>query len=82
VTKLREDETGGGMWHAWRKKRKFIQGLDGGNPEGKSSLGRPGRWWEDDVLMDLKCDMHCIHLAEDRCKWWAVVNTAVYRRIP
>jgi len=29
VTKFREDETGGGMWHAWRKKRKFVQGLYG-----------------------------------------------------
>jgi len=31
--------------------------------------------------MNFKCDMHCIHLAEDRDKWWAVVYTAVYRRI-
>jgi hypothetical protein len=39
-------------------------------PEGKRPLGRPRRWWEDNIRMDLReigwGGMDCIDLAEDR----------------
>jgi len=34
-------------------KQRLIQGF-GGKPEGKRSLGRPRRRWEDNIKMDLQ----------------------------
>ena len=45
-----------------------------GKPEGKRSLGRPRRRWEDNIKMDLQlvgCDgMDWIDLAQYRDRWW------------
>ena len=45
-----------------------------GRPEGKISLGRPRRRWEDNIKMDLKevgCDAgDWIDLAQDRSNGW------------
>jgi hypothetical protein len=41
------------MWHAWGEERKVYKVLVG-KPEGKRPLGRPRRWWEDCVRMDLR----------------------------
>jgi hypothetical protein len=50
-----------------------------GKPEGKKPLGRPRRRWKDNIKMDLRriwlVDVKCIHLAQDRDRWRAVVNT-------
>jgi hypothetical protein len=51
-----------------------------GIPEGKRPLGRPRRRWED-IRMDLQevgCGgMDWIGLAQDRSRWWALVNAVM-----
>jgi hypothetical protein len=57
-----------------------------GWPEGRRPLGTPRRRWEDNIKMDLGeigfGDMDWIHLAQDRGRWWAVVNTVMNFRVP
>ena len=57
-----------------------------GKREGKRPLGRPRRRWEDDIKMDLQevgCGgMDWIDLAEDRDRWWALVNAVMNPRVP
>jgi hypothetical protein len=56
-----------------------------GKPEGKRPTGRPRLRWQD-IIMDLKeTGWECvdwIHLAQDRDKWRAVVNTVMNLRVP
>jgi hypothetical protein len=46
-----------------------------GRPEGKRSLGRPRRSWEDNIKMDLRekgiGGANWIQLAQDRVQWRA-----------
>ena len=56
-----------------------------GKPEGRRPLGRHRRRWEDIIKMDLR-DVVCgimdlIDLAQDRDRWWAVVNTVMNLRV-
>ena len=57
-----------------------------GKPEGKRSLGRPRRRWEDNIKMDLRevgCDPgEWIDLAEDRNQWRAYVRAVMNLRVP
>jgi hypothetical protein len=52
-----------------------------GRPEGRRPLGRPRRRWENNIKMDLReigfGDVDWIHLAEDRDRWRALVNTVM-----
>jgi hypothetical protein len=56
-----------------------------GRPEGRP-LGRPWRRWEDNIKMDLReigfGDVDWIHWAQDRDKWWALMNTVMNLRVP
>ena len=57
-----------------------------GKPEGKRSLGRPRRRWEDNIKMDLE-EVGCggrdwIDLAQDMDRWRALVNVVMHFRIP
>jgi hypothetical protein len=56
-----------------------------GEPEGKRTLGRPRRRWEDNIMMDLRDTgwggMHWIDLAQDRDQWRALVNTIMNLRV-
>jgi hypothetical protein len=57
-----------------------------GKPEGKKPVGRPGRRWVDNIKMDIRetglQGVDWLHLAQDRDRRWAVVNTVMYLRIP
>jgi len=57
-----------------------------GKPEGKRTLGRPRRRWEDNIKINLQevgCGgMDWIELAQDRDKWRALVNVVMNLRIP
>jgi len=57
-----------------------------GKPEGKRSLGKPRRRWEDNIKMDLLkvgCGgMDWIELAQDRDRWRAPVNAVMNIRVP
>jgi hypothetical protein len=56
-----------------------------GKPEGKRPLWRPMRRWEDNIKMDLQevgCRaMDWIELAQDRDRWWALVNAVMHLRV-
>jgi hypothetical protein len=57
-----------------------------GEPEGKRSLGRPRRRWEDNIRMDLQevgCGcVDCIGLAQDRDRLRALVSAVMNLRVP
>ena len=57
-----------------------------GMPEGKRSLGRPRRRWEDNIKMDLQevggCRGDWMELAEDREGWRSLVGTVRNFRVP
>jgi hypothetical protein len=55
-------------------------------PERKRSLGRSRHRWEDEIKIDLReIGLECedwILLAQDRCRWLALVNMVVNFRVP
>ena len=57
-----------------------------GKPEGKRSLGRHRRSWEDNIKIDLQevgCGgMDWIELAQDRDRWWALVTAVMNLWVP
>ena len=57
-----------------------------GKHEGKRPLGRPRRRWEDNIKMDLQ-EVECggmdwNDLAQDRDRWWPLVNAVMNLRVP
>jgi hypothetical protein len=57
-----------------------------GRPEGRRPLGRPRHRWEDNIKIDQReiefGDVNWIHLAQDRDRWRALVNTVMNLRFP
>jgi hypothetical protein len=57
-----------------------------GSPKGKRPVGRPRRWWEDNIKMDLRetgiDGANWIQLAQDRDQWRACVNTVMNLWVP
>jgi hypothetical protein len=56
-----------------------------GRSEGKRSVERPTRRWEDNIEMDLReieIDANWIRLAQDRVRWWAFVSTVMNLAVP
>jgi len=55
-------------------------------PERKRPFGRPRRRWEDVIKMDIQ-EVGCggtdwIELAQERDRWWALVNAVMNLRFP
>jgi hypothetical protein len=57
-----------------------------GRPEGRRPLGRPRRRREDNMKLDLReigfGNVDWIHWAQDRDRWWALVNMVMNLRVP
>jgi hypothetical protein len=57
-----------------------------GRPEGKRSLRRPRRRWEDNIKLDLReigiDGANWIQLAQDRFQWRACANAVMNFRVP
>ena len=63
-----------------RRRRRIVK------PEGKRTLGRPRRRWEDNIKMNLQ-EVGCVGvdwivLAQGRKKWRALVNVVMKLRVP
>ena len=51
-----------------------------GKLEGKRLLGKARRRWEDNIKMDLQkigWGMDWVDLAQDRDRWWALINAVL-----
>jgi hypothetical protein len=63
-----------------------VQRVLVGKPEGKRSLGRPRRRWEDNITMDLQevegGRGDWMELAQDRDRWRALAGTVRDFRVP
>jgi hypothetical protein len=61
---------------------RFLVGI----PEGKNPIGRPRSRSEDNIKMDFRYirwgGMDWIHLAQDRGRWRALVNTIMDLQVP
>ena len=67
-------------------ERRGVYRVLVGKPEGNRPLGRPRRRWEDNIKMDIRevgCrGMDWIELAQDRDRWWALVNAVMNLWVP
>ena len=68
------------------RMRRGVYRVLVGKPDGKRPLGRPRRRWEDNIKMafqEVGCGgMDWIVLAQDRDRWWALVNAVMNLRVP
>jgi len=74
----------GGACGAYGRGRRVHRVLVG-KPEGKRPLGRPRRRWEDNIKMDLRevgGGKAWMELAQDRDRWWVLVNMVMNFRVP
>jgi hypothetical protein len=62
------------------EERKVYRVLVG-KPEGKRPLRRPRHRWEDGIRMDLREIGRGVHLAQDRGRWWSLINMVMNMRV-
>ena len=53
-----------------------------GKSEGKRSLRRPTRRWEDNIKLSEMVSMDWVDLVQDRNSWQALVKAIMNRRVP
>lgn len=74
----------GHLAHTVEKRHAYTVLVE--KPEGMRRLGRLEHRWEDNVKINHKDigweGVNWIHLAEDRDKWWDLVNMIMNRQIP
>jgi hypothetical protein len=67
-------------------EKRNVYRLLVGKPEGKRPPGRPRRRWRDNIKIDLLeiglRVVDSIGLAQDRCRWKALVNAVMNLRVP
>jgi hypothetical protein len=67
-------------------KERVVHRVLVGKPEGKRSLGRPRRRWEDNIKMDVQevggGRGDWVELAKDRDGWQVLVSTVKNLRVP
>jgi hypothetical protein len=67
-------------------EKRNVYRLLVGKPVGKRPLGRPKRWWTDNIKMDLlEIGLNVvdwIRLPQDRYMWRALVNAEMNLRVP
>jgi len=67
-------------------KRRGVDRVLVGKPEGKRPLGRPRRRWENNIKINLQevgcVGMDYIELGQDRDRWRALVNAVMNLRVP
>ena len=67
-------------------ERRAVYSVLMGKPEGKRSLERSRRRWENNIEMDLQEmgseGIDWIDLAQDTDRWWALVNAVMNLRVP
>jgi hypothetical protein len=65
---------------------RVVHRVQVGKPEGKRSLGRPRRRWEDNIKMDLQEVEggygERMELSQDRDRWRALVSAVMNFRVP
>jgi hypothetical protein len=66
--------------------KTYVYNILVGRPEGKRSLGRSRRIWEDNSRMDLRetgwDGVKHMHVTQDRDQWRTLVNTVMNIRFP
>ena len=70
---------------AHQEERRDLYRILVGKPEGKRQLRRPRHSWEDNIRMGLQ-EVGCrgrewIKLAQDRDRWWELVNVVMKLRV-
>jgi hypothetical protein len=72
------------MYHEWGRRGTRIGYF--WKPEGERPLGRPRRWWAENIRRELGemgwGDADWIGLAQDRNRWRALVNSVLNIRVP
>jgi hypothetical protein len=62
-------------------KSRVVNRFLVGKSERKRPLGRPKRRWEDNIKIDLQ-EVGWLELAQDRARWWALVNAVMNLLVP
>ena len=74
------------MWRVWGIEGRGVHRVLVGKPEGKRTLGRPRRRWEDNIKMDLQevggGRGEWMELAQDRDRWRELGGTVRDFRVP